>query len=78
MEFVEWRRSGLILKTAVESRTEWPTVSNQTGLQTLKESPFWSDAKQCKVLPGTPLGAFPRAPRIKADEVCVCKTKTAS
>jgi hypothetical protein len=63
------------LKASVEFRTGWPTVSNQKGLQTLKESPFWSDAEQYKVLPGIPLGAFSRAPRIKGCEVCVCKQK---
>jgi hypothetical protein len=71
-----WMR--FILKTAVEFRTERPTVSNQKGMQGLKESPFWSDAEQCKVLPGVFLGAFPKGPRIKGDEVCVCKTKAAS
>jgi hypothetical protein len=72
------RRPGrrLTLKTAVAFRSEWPTVSNQKGLQTLKESPFWFDAEQCKVLPGDPLGAFLRSPMIKADAVCVCETKT--
>jgi hypothetical protein len=48
----------LDLRTAVEFRAEWPTVSNAKGLPTLRESPFWSDAEQCKVLPGAPLGAL--------------------
>jgi hypothetical protein len=67
----------MILKTAVEFRTGWPTVSNQKGLQTLEESPFWSDAEQYKVLPETALGAFSGAPTIKGDEVRISKTKAA-
>jgi len=31
----------IILKTAVETRPKWPTVSNQQGLQSLMISPFW-------------------------------------
>jgi hypothetical protein len=68
----------LSLKTAVEYRSEWPTDFNQKELQTLKESPFWSDAEQCNVLGGTPLDAFPRSPTIKADAECIYRCKTAS
>jgi hypothetical protein len=67
-----------ILKTAVEYRLERPTVSNQNGLQTLKESPFWSDAEQCKVLPGYSFDAFPRSPTIKVDSECGFEIKIAS
>jgi hypothetical protein len=37
-------------------------------MQTLKESPFWSDAEQGNVQSGYSLDAFPRLPTIKANE----------
>src|ERR1035437_7932412 len=46
------------LKTAVDTRLERPTVSNQKGLQTLRISPFWSDAEQRKMPSSQPLAAL--------------------
>ena len=66
------RRLASFLKAAVEFRSEPQTVPDQIGLQTLKESPFWSDAERGKVLlPGTPLGAFRKVQMITVYEVCV-------
>jgi hypothetical protein len=46
------------LKTAVDTRLERPTVSNHKGLQTLRISPFWSDAEQRKMPSSQPLAAL--------------------
>jgi hypothetical protein len=54
-------------KKAVEEPPRWVTVSKLKGLQTLKESPFWSDAEPCKVLAKTPLVSLPSSPTIKTN-----------
>jgi hypothetical protein len=64
-----------ILKTAVEFRTERPTVSNQKGMQGLKESPFWSDAEQCKVPPGAFWGHFQKGRGSRAMKCAYAKQR---
>jgi hypothetical protein len=48
------------LKTAVEIRPEWPTVSNRKGLQTLKESHFVSMRSSAKFYQG-PFGRISKS-----------------
>ena len=44
-------------KNGSRSASEWPTGSKQKRLQTLRISPFWSDAEQCKVPLKQPVAA---------------------